>query len=53
MVMEMNNYRVAFDNYEENNSDLVAYEEITVHFIFDVNCPRNLEERQGLLLMGI
>ena len=30
-----NNY-VAFEHYEGNTSDLVAYAEITGHFIFDV-----------------
>ena len=42
MVMEMTNNRVDFEHYEGNTSDLVAYEEITGHFIFDVKMSENL-----------
>ena len=43
--MEMTNNRVTFDKYEGNTSDLVAYEEITGHFIFDVNFSENLYKK--------
>ena len=36
MVTEITKNRVVFEHYEGNTSDLVAYEEITGHFIFDV-----------------
>ena len=31
--MEMTNNRCAFNHYEGNNSEIVAYEEITAHLI--------------------
>ena len=40
--MEMTNNWVDFEHYEGNTSDLVAYAEITGHFIFDVKMFENL-----------
>ena len=40
--MEMTNNWVDFEHYEGNTSDMVAYEEITGHFIFDVKMSENL-----------
>ena len=49
----MTNNRVAFEHYEGNTSELVAYKEITGQLIFDVKLSDKFRIRQGLLLMGI
>ena len=41
IVTEMTNSWVAFQQYKVNTSDLVLYEEITGHFIFDVKFSEN------------
>ena len=52
MVMEMTNNWVGFDNYEGNTSDLVAYEEITGHFIFDLKLSENFRRKAGFVADG-
>ena len=43
--MEMTNNWVDFEHYEGNSSDLVAYEEITGNFIFDVKLSDNFRRK--------
>ena len=41
IVMEMKNNRVAFETYNRKIEDLVGYEEITGHLIFDIKLSEN------------
>ena len=50
--MEMTNNWVAFKHYEVNTSDLVAYEEITGPFIFDVKLSDNFIRKASFLSDG-
>ena len=52
-VLEMTNNRCAFEHYKGNTSELVAYEEITGHLIFDVKISKNFRRKASLLLTGI
>ena len=52
MVMEMTNNRVDFEHYEGNTSDLVAYEEITGHFIFDLKLSENFRRKARFVADG-
>ena len=46
---EMANSRIAFEVFEEGESALIGYTQITCHLIFDVKI---LQERQGMLQEG-
>ena len=39
--LEMTNNRVAFQTYDRNTNDLIGYQEITGHIIFDVKLAEN------------
>ena len=43
--MEKTNKRCAFENYEGNTSELVAYKEITGHLILDVKLSENFRRK--------
>ena len=45
MVTEIRNNRCAFEKYEGNTSELVAYEEITGHLIFDVKLSEHFRRK--------
>ena len=48
----MTNNRVDFEHYEGNTSDLVAYEEITGHFIFDLKLSENFRRKARFVADG-
>ena len=48
----MTNNRVAFEHHEGNTRDLVAYEEITGHFIFDVKLYENFRRKARFVADG-
>ena len=50
--MEMTNNWVAFEHYQGNTSDLVAYEEITGHFIFDVKVSEKFRIKERFVSDG-
>ena len=50
--MEMTNNQVTFEHYEGNTSDLVAYEEITGNFIFDVKLSENFRIKARFVSAG-
>ena len=52
MVTEITKNRVAFEHYEGDTSDLVAYEEITGHFIFDVKMSDNFRRKARFVADG-
>ena len=43
--MEMKNNRVAFETYDGDPKDLIGYEEITGHLIFDVKLSENFRQK--------
>ena len=47
--MEMTNDRCSLENYEGKTSELIAYEEITVHLIFDVKLFENFKRKSRFL----
>ena len=51
-VMEKTNNMCAFEHYEGNTSELVAYEEITVHLIFDVKLSENFRRKARFIADG-
>ena len=50
--MEMTNNRCAFEHYEGNTSELVAYEDITGHLIFDVKLSENFRRKARFFADG-
>ena len=48
----MTKNRVAFEHYEGNNSDLVAYDETTGQFIFDVKLSENFRRKARFVADG-
>ena len=51
-AMEMTNNRCAFEKYEGNTSELVAYIEITGHLIFDVKLSENFRDKARFVADG-
>ena len=52
IAMEMKNNRVAFETYEGNPNELVGYEEITAHLIFDVKLSENFRRKARYVADG-
>ena len=52
IVQEMKNVRIAFEVYEGNVSDLVGYQEIGCHLIFDVKMGENFRRKARLVAGG-
>ena len=52
MFVEMTNNQVSFEHYEGKTSDLVAYEEITGNFIFDVKLSENSRIKARFVYTG-
>ena len=50
--MEMKNNRCAFEHYEGNTSELVAYKEITGHLIFNVKLSENFRRKARFVSEG-
>ena len=50
--MEMKNNRCAFEHYEGNTSEIVAYKEITGHLIFDVKLSDNFRRKARFIADG-
>ena len=50
--MEMTNNRCAFEHYEGNTSELIAYEDITGHLIFDVKLSDNFRRKVRFVADG-
>ena len=50
--MEMKNNRVGFEEYQGKIDDLVGYEEITAHMIFDVKLSENLRRKARFVADG-
>ena len=50
--MEMTNNWVDFEHYEGNSSELVAYEEITGNFIFNVKLSDNFRRKARFVADG-
>lgn len=50
--LEMKNNRVAFETYEGNTDDLVGYQEITGHIIFDVKLAENFRRKARFVADG-
>ena len=50
--MEMKNNRVAFETYDGNPNELVGYEEITGHLIFDVKLSENFRRKARFVADG-
>ena len=50
--MEMTNNRCAFEHYEGNTSEIVAYKEITSHLIFDVKLSDNFRREARFVADG-
>ena len=48
----MTKNRVAFEHYEGNNSDLVAYDKTTGQFIFDVKLSENFRRKARFVADG-
>ena len=48
----MINNRCAFENYEGNTSELVAYEEITGHLIFNVKLSEDFRRKSRFVADG-
>jgi hypothetical protein len=41
LIVEMKNVRIAFEEYDGNLEELIGYEEITGHLVFDVKLGEN------------
>ena len=52
IVQEMKNVRIAFKVYEGNVSDLVGYQEIGCHLVFDVKMGENFRRKARLVAGG-
>ena len=52
VAQEMTNNRVAFQTYDGNPDDLVGYEEITGHLIFDVKLAENFRRKARFVADG-
>ena len=52
IVMEMKNNRVAFETYDGKIEDLVGYEEITGHLIFDIKLSENFRRKVRFVADG-
>ena len=50
--MEMKNNRVAFETYEGKVEDLIGYEEISAHLIFDVKLSENFRRKARFVADG-
>ena len=48
--LEMTNNRVAFETYDGDVNDLIGYEEITAHLIFDVKLSDNFRRKARLFV---
>ena len=49
----MTNTRYAFEHYEGNTSEVVAYEEINGHLLFDVKLSENLRSKARFVADGL
>ena len=52
ITMEMKNNRIAFETYEGNPEELIGYEEITGHLIFDVKLSENFRRKARFVADG-
>ena len=52
MFTEMTNNPVSFEHYKGNTSDLLAYEKITSHFIFDIKPSENFRRKARFVADG-
>ena len=50
--LEMKNSRVAFEEYDGKIEDLVAYEQISGHLIFDVKLSENFQRKSIFVANG-
>ena len=50
--LEMKNSRVAFEEYDGRIEDLVAYEQISAHLIFDVKLSENFRRKARFVADG-
>ena len=50
--LEMKNSRVAFEEYDGRIEDLVAYEQISGHLIFDVKLSENFRRKARFVANG-
>ena len=48
-MLEMKNVRPAFEVYEDDVKDLVEYQKIKCHFIFDVKLGENFRRKARLV----
>ena len=48
----MTNNRIVFETYEGNIKDIVGYEEITGHLIYDVNLAENFRRKTRFVANG-
>eukprot|EP00978_Attheya_sp_CCMP212_P028576 scaffold99084_cov45-Attheya_sp.AAC.1 len=46
--LEMKNVRIAFEEYDGNPEELIGYEEITGHLVFDVKLGENFRRKTPL-----
>ena len=51
-MMEMKNVRPAFEVYEGLEKDLVGYQKIKVHIIFDIKLGENFRRKSRLVAGG-
>jgi hypothetical protein len=52
IVMEMKNVRPAFEKYEKKESDLIGYQKIKCHFVFDIKMGENFRRKARLVANG-
>ena len=52
IILEMKNNRVAFETYDGRVDDLIGYEEITGHLIFDVKLSENFRRKVRFVADG-
>ena len=51
-MKEMNNVRIAFEEYEGDVKDLVGYQKVRCHIIFDVKLGENFRRKARLVAGG-
>ena len=52
-MTEMKNVRIAFEEYEGNVEDLIGYQKVKCHIIFDVKLGENLRRKTRLVAGGL
>ena len=50
---EMKNFRLAFEQYNRNPDELVGYQIITIHLIYDIKYQKTSDAKHDWLQMGI